>query len=211
MRSAPESWRTVEVPADRLDGWLGRFEARHGAVRDSRDDEAVTLTAADGAVARVHLPCAPSPGDSDDLVAAAAAFGSFGLVLVRRGGFAVGRVEQGSLKASRCGTRYVQGKTKAGGWSQQRFARRRANQADAVAQAAAGAVSAVLGRIATTLVCGGDRTLVRQTLELSGADGWPVVRWLDVPDPRRQVLIDAIPRARAARIDLNSAARSLGS
>jgi len=34
---------------------------------------------------------------------------------------------------------------------------------------------------------------------------------LDAPDPRRQVLIDAIPRARAARIDLNSAARSLGS
>lgn len=169
----------------------------------AEDAGAVRLTAADGAVARVHL-AAGTAGDRDTLVAAVAGFDRFGLVLVRRGGFAVGWVEAGRLAGSRCGTRYVQGRTKAGGWSQQRYARRRSNQADAVARAAADAVTAVLGTRVTPLVCGGDRALVRQTLELSGRSDAPLVRrWLDVPDPRRRVLEDAVARARSARIDLN--------
>lgn len=36
-----------------------------------------------------------------------------------------------------------------------------------------------------------------------------MVRWLDVPDPRRSVLDDAVTRARAARIELNEIARGL--
>ena len=40
------------------------------------------------------------------------------------------------LTAHKVGTRYVQSRTAAGGWSQQRFARRRANQADGLVGAA---------------------------------------------------------------------------
>lgn len=199
-------WRRVEVSAERLATWVDRFEARHGSVTVVEDTGAVRLTAADGAVARVDL-AAGTARDRDGLLAAAADFDHFGLVLVRRGGFAVGSVEAGRLAASRCGTRYVQGRTKAGGWSQQRYARRRANQADAVAHAAAEAVTAVLGARVTPLVCGGDRTLVRQALALSGrSDQRQVRRWLDVGDPRRRVLEDAVAQARAARIDLNALA-----
>lgn len=202
MAPALAPWRRVEVSAERLAAWIDRFEVRHGLVVLAEDAGAVRLTAADGAVARVHL-AAGTAGDRDALVAAVAGFDRFGLVLVRRGGFAVGSVEAGRLAGSRCGTRYVQGRTKAGGWSQQRYARRRSNQADAVARAAADAVTAVLGTRVTPLVCGGDRALVRQTLELSGRSERLVRRWLDVPDPRRRVLEDAVAQARSARIDLN--------
>lgn len=200
------AWRRVEVSAERLEGWLDRFEARHGRVVVTADGAATRVAGPDGAVALVDL-AAGAATERAGLVAAAVGFDRFGLLLVRRGGFAVGRVEAATLAASRCGTRYVQGRTKAGGWSQQRYARRRANQADAVAQQAADAASAVLGPSTAPLVCGGDRPLVRQALQLSGrADAELVRRWLDVPDPRRQVLEAAVAQARSACIQLNSLA-----
>ena len=70
------------------------------------------------------------------------------LLLLRRGGYGVGRASQGgALAASKVGTRYVQSRTAAGGWSQHRFARRRDNQAaglidTAAAHRGAGACSA---------------------------------------------------------------------
>ena len=200
-----DTWRTVEVAAERVEGWVDRFEARHGPVQWSRDSDAVRLTAPDGAVARLHLADGPAQSlDRAGISTAVAAFDTFGVVLVRRGGFAVGRVDGGGMSASRCGTRYVQGRTKAGGWSQQRYARRRAHQADTVVADAAAAVRAVIGERPLALVCGGDRSLVREVLERSGAGSWRVVRWLSVGDPRRSVLIDAVVSARAARIDLNA-------
>jgi len=201
-------WRTVEVPAERLAGWIDRFEARHGPVGWVGETEAVRLCAPDGAVAVLTLPGpAPPAADRRSLTTAATSFDTFGVVLVRRGGFAVGRIEAAAVRASRCGTRYVQGKTKAGGWSQQRYARRRAHQADTVVQDAAEAVRTVLGDKPLPLVCGGDRSLVRETLSRAGRGGEAaVVRWLDVPEPRRQVLDAAVTQARAARIRLNESA-----
>ena len=61
-----------------------------------------------------------------------------GVVLVRRGGYACALVSGGSVAESKVGTRHVQSRTAAGGWSQQRFARRRGNQADALVEAVAG-------------------------------------------------------------------------
>ena len=46
--------------------------------------------------------------------------------------------------ASKVGSGYVQGRTKAGGWSQQRFARRRANQAHALWNDAADVAARIL-------------------------------------------------------------------
>jgi peptide subunit release factor 1 (eRF1) len=77
-------------------------------------------------------------------------------------------VEDGRLTASKVGSRHVQGRSAAGGWSQQRFARRREGQAREAAGAAADTVARVLlpesARL-DTLVTGGDRAMVDTVLE----------------------------------------------
>jgi hypothetical protein len=201
--------RVVQVPPERVAGWLRRFADRHGELSWGSDGGHAVVDAADGARAVFRLPAddAPTaPAGADELGLRADSFRDFALVLVRRGGYAVGRVAGGELVASRCGTRYVRGQTKAGGWSQQRYARRRANQADELVGAAAQATRDVLGGgAATPVVCGGDRTLVDACLKAAGgglADRVLPDR-LDVPDPRRRVLVAAVPQARAVRVELN--------
>jgi hypothetical protein len=214
------SGRTVSVAPERLAGWVQRFGDRHGdVVWDSGGQHAV-VRAADGARAEFRLPCprvGPPAGGLAELVEHAESFADFGLVLVRRGGFAVGLVRGAELAESRCGTRYVQGQTKAGGWSQQRFARRRSNQADELAGAAGQAVRDILGDAlhdsGLRLVCGGDRSLVARCLELAGTGsrdpdlrGRVLPRRLEVPDPRLRVLKEAVGSARSVRVVLNDLA-----
>ena len=198
------------MSAERLAGWIQRFEDRHGALTwSTADDGSARVEAADGAVAVIRLAIdPPAKLDVTTVAAAASGFDRFGLVLVRRGGFAVGRVDGGRVVASRTGTRYVQGQTKAGGQSQKRYARRRANQAAALVRSAAEAVDDVLGERAAPVVGGGDRALVRQVLDIARADlaNRLVPRWLDVGNPRRRDLDDAVDAARSARISLNALA-----
>jgi hypothetical protein len=211
--------RVVAVSPERLTGWVERFAKRHGEPTWEVAGERLALTSSDGARAEFVLPApeGPAPAGLDELVAEAHAFRDFGLVLVRRGGYAVGLVRDGMLSGSRCGTRYVQGQTKAGGWSQQRFARRRANQADALTDAASQAVRDVLGealrRQHLRLVCGGDQPLLTACLRTAGAGlsvpdltALVLAHRLDVPDPRRKVLEEAVQRARAVRVRLNDLA-----
>jgi hypothetical protein len=130
------------------------------------------------------------------------------LMLVRRGGFAMGVAHGDALEASKVGSRHVQGKTKAGGWSQQRYARRRAAQADtAFAAAADAAVGVLLPRVPDLegLVTGGDRAAVSSVLSdrrLRTLADLPQGPFLAVPDPRRRVLEDAVRRSRAVRIEV---------
>ncbi|WP_211288162.1 acVLRF1 family peptidyl-tRNA hydrolase [Mumia flava] len=131
----------------------------------------------------------------------------FGIVLVRRGGYAVGRVEDGRLVAHKTGTRYVQGRTKAGGWSQQRYARRRANQADALAGSAADhVVRLVPGDL--RIAGGGDRALVAQVLTAADRTLDPGLRWLEVKEPRLASLERAVRDVRSYAVVLNEAARA---
>jgi len=203
--------RTITVEAERLAGWIDRFAERHGALTWEPADDAALARADDGATATIQLT-GPLPErlDGSSVSAAALGFDTFGLVLVRRGGFAIGQVEAATLAGSRSGTRYVQGQTKAGGQSQKRFARRRANQAAALAKSAAGAVDDVLGDWPGPVVGGGDRALVSQVLDAArhGAvlTDRMAARWLDVANPRRRVLDESIGAARAARITLNELA-----
>ena len=69
----------------------------------------------------------------------------WGVLLVRKGGFAVARLAAERLVESKVGQRHVQGRTKAGGQSQQRFARRRDNQARQAYEAAADHAARILG------------------------------------------------------------------
>ena len=115
-----------------------------------------------------------------------------------------------TLLVSKVGQRHVQGRTKAGGQSQQRFARRRDNQARQAYEAAAQHAHRVLvtesGRLAA-LVCGGDRSAVDAVLEDARLKNLAELRtepWLPVPDPRRAVLDQAIAEASSASIVLTA-------
>ena len=128
------------------------------------------------------------------------------MVLVRLGGYAAGVFHGGSLVASKVGSRLVQGRTAAGGWSQQRFARRRDNQARQASEAAADHAARILGGRAMPIVTGGDHTAVDEVL----ADPrlrrlTPLAPWLALPDTRRVVLDRAIADASSVRIEVVNA------
>jgi Actinobacteria/chloroflexi VLRF1 release factor len=218
--------RWVEVAPDRLDRWVASFGERHGTLAVEAGRLAVTFRAADGAAAECHPPFPPlpapaggawpdSPADLAALIAAhATADRTVGVFLVRLGGFAAG-VFAGSpprLVSSKVGTRLVHGRSAAGGTSQHRFARRRANQATAAIGAAADTAAKVLVPYAERLdavVLGGDRRAVsgaRADPRLRPVMKHAVDRFLTVPDPRLAVLRDAPRLFLAVRIHLTGPA-----
>ena len=203
----------VLVPAVRVERWFANFETRHGPATYRVGDGALEAVAADEATARALLPFDRSYAGAPDPAAFAAASappGRWGVLLVRKGGFAVARLEGGDLVEHKIGQRHVQGRTKAGGQSQQRFARRRENQAKAAYDAAAGHAARVLGspHRLEALVTGGDRSAVEAVLEdarLGSLRGLVVIRWLAVPDPRRAVLDQAVLDAMSVDVTVDDA------
>ena len=198
-RPAAGGGRWVEVAPERLDRWLDGFADRHGAV----STDGARFEAADGAVAEVEVPWPPLSGG---LAAHCLRPRRLGLLLVRLGGHAVGVAEGDALVVSKVGSRQVHGRSAAGGWSQQRFARRREGQVRVAHDAAAQtAVDVLLPHCAGLdgLVTGGERTAVAAVLadrRLGRLAALPRGRFLDVPDPRLAVLRDAVGQARSVRI-----------
>jgi hypothetical protein len=150
------SIRRVSVPAGRLARWIDGFTERHGATRASATTSQVELTGTDGARAWLDIPFPPMDDTGDpcaDLVRHVQLARTIGVLLVRRRAHAVGMFHGDELIESRVDTHYVQGQTKAGGWSQQRYARRRANQAHAAfADAAEAAVRVLLPHALDALI-----------------------------------------------------------
>jgi peptide subunit release factor 1 (eRF1) len=126
-----------------------------------------------------------------------------GVLLVRLGGHAAGVFAGRRLVDSKVGRRNVHGRHKAGGQSQQRFARRREGQARVAMQAAADVAARVLlphRADLEALVLGGDRRALATVLEdprLRGLARLGGERVLDVPDPRLKVLQSTPDRFRA--------------
>lgn len=212
-RPAGGGGRWVEVEPARLQRWLDGFAQRHGVPAMTPGEGDVTLTAPDGATASLYAPPG-TPGPVRgvaDLVAAVQVPRRLGLLLARQASVAVGLAEGGVLKSSKVDSSYVQSRTAAGGWSQQRFARRRENQAKAAAEAAAGIVARLLLPEATTLdafVTGGDRRAVDAVLadpRLAPLVARRAERFLDVPEPRLSVLEAAVIRARTTLIKIREA------
>lgn len=208
--------RATEVSPERLPGWVQRFTASHGATTTTVAPDALVLDAADGARAVLGVPWAPMVLAAgldalDALAAHAARPRTAAVLLVRRGGYAAGLARDGVLLDHSGGTRHVQGRTAAGGWSQQRYARRRAHQADALVDAASATLHRVLARSSVApdvLFVGGDRTLVDGVLSdpvLAAVAALPRSPVLDVPDPRHAVLVDAARRTRAIRVVVTDA------
>lgn len=213
----------VEVGPDRFARWCGGFARRHGgalagAPRLTADDgacdgQAVELTAADGSTATCCVPFPPltaAAGNAliDGLTRHALAPRTVGVLLVRRGGYAVGVFEGVRLIDSKVGARHVQGRTKAGGWSQQRFARRREGQAREAYGAAADTATRVLlphtARL-DALILGGDTgaiSALRTDARLKPL--WPreTAPFLNVGDPKMADLQKAPDAFRAIRIRL---------
>jgi hypothetical protein len=187
--------RPLEVAPERLDRWLDGFAERHG-----------------GVVERTGSATSPRVVSWDGATATCDGFAydPIGLVLVRRGGYAVGLGLDGRLAAHKVGNRYVQSRTAAGGWSQQRFARRRGNQADELVRTVAPHARRLLpAGIPAGLVLGGDRRLAEQTLHdpaLRHLADLPRRELFDLPDPKLDVLREALRRGRAVRITLTEPA-----
>jgi hypothetical protein len=199
----------VRVPAGRLVRWVANFEQRHGGSALSVRDGALRGEAEDGSTFVARLPFDASYDGVPDVemfVAAAEPTGEWGVLLVRKGGFAVARLRGRTLVEHKIGQRHVQGRTKAGGQSQQRFARRRDNQARQAYEAAADHAARILGTGPLPVVTGGDKVAVTDVLADSRLQGLEVVdRWLAVPDPRRAVLDAAIADATAVTVQVVNA------
>jgi hypothetical protein len=232
--------RWIEVSPVRFPDWIDAFGSRHGATHEAplgvaasraggaSGEESVIFVAPDGAMARCNPPF---PGYSEHIgliasegasaiAAHALAHRTVGVLLVRLGGYAVG-VFTGSpprLAGSKVGSRPVHGRSAAGGWSQQRFARRRDKQASEALNAAASAAVDVWdgwahgrsrsdnegqGRGLDAVVLGGDKRAIaelRQDARLAPYLDLAVARFLTVPDPKLAVLADCPRLFLAVRI-----------
>ncbi|MFN8136131.1 MAG: acVLRF1 family peptidyl-tRNA hydrolase [Propionicimonas sp.] len=203
---------TVLVPTSRLVRWLENFEHRHGATHLEVVDGGLSGQAADGSDFAARLPFDTTYGGVPEAGAFAAAArepDSWGVLLVRKGGFAVARVEHGEVVGRKVGRRHVQGRTKAGGQSQQRFARRRDNQARQAFEAAADHAVRILARSGNeplSVVTGGDRAAVTEVLTDPQLSHVVVVPpWLPLPDPRATELDRALADARALSVTVRNA------
>ncbi|WP_331461517.1 Vms1/Ankzf1 family peptidyl-tRNA hydrolase [Arthrobacter sp. zg-Y40] len=183
--SAMPGPRTTFVSAERLPGWVERFEAAQGTLAVQPGDDGLLLRAGSGAQAELLAPW-PADGrpgrgadDVERLASLAGQARTVGLVLVRRGGYAVGAAREGRLLASKTGSPNS----------------RRANAADALTALAAEQAAAVFAAAAPEyLVLGGDRMLAEQVAarrEFSRWSALPRLRPLDVPDPKAAVLAQA--------------------
>jgi VLRF1 release factor-like protein len=224
LPEGPSGTRWVDVDPERVSRWLENFTERNGApVTLTATADGARAVADNGTIADLVVPFAGgwAPPEGTDgprtgparialtvaLRTHALAERTVGVLLVRLGGHAAGVFVGAALDTSKVDHRYVQGRTAAGGRSQQRFARRRANQADAARAAAADVAERVLlphvERL-DALVLGGERTSVDKVLadrRLAALRTVPTEpRFLTVPDPRLAVLQSTPPMFRSIRV-----------
>lgn len=195
----PADARRLSIPVDRLPKWLDGFADRHGGLTTVPAAEQVFITAADGSRVWIEVPFQPwdctAARPLTTLQLHLRQRRRVGVLLVRRGGHAAGVFNGTELVASKVGSAYVQGTTRAGGWSQHRYARRRDNQSRAAfAEAAEVAVRVLLPEASSlaALICGGDKAAVATVLadaRLAPLLPLRIPPFLPVPDPRLRVLL----------------------
>lgn len=201
--------RQVIVPWDRLHGWIDRFDMRHPETAWQVTPTRVVAVSPDGTRVAFDVPVGPlTEASLSGLDRHLTVPWQLGILLVRRGGFVVARVVGDRIVDAKVGRRHVQGRTKAGGWSQQRFARRRDNQAKVAFDAAASYAEILLlphvSKLAM-LATGGDRLAVAAVLATSGLA--PLDRVPHRPlslsgDPDRELLARAVQAARSVSVDI---------
>ncbi|KQS58668.1 hypothetical protein ASG36_11610 [Geodermatophilus sp. Leaf369] len=210
-RPAAGGGRDLGIAPERLGRWLDGVADRHGAFTEVLvAGQHVRVTCADSTTLtlRPPFPWEPGPAPLTALTTQAQRPHRAAVLLVRRGRWAVGVFDGTTLVVSKVDARQVQGRTAAGGWSQQRFARRRGNQTDAVVDhAVETAVRVLLPHAAgcAALATGGDRGLVAEVLadpRLGPVAALPRTDPLDVGEPTKVVLLEAAAQLRAVRVHL---------
>lgn len=168
--------RSTFVSADRLPGWLERFAAGNGELTLTPEHGGLHLAAANGTEADLLAPWPDDgrpgrgAGDVERLVSLASQSRTLGIVLLRRGGSAVGVARDGVLLASKTGSRYAPART---------------------AEEAARIFS---GQPPEYLVFGGDRTLLEVLARervFSPWSGLTRLRPLQVQEPKLAALAKA--------------------
>ncbi|MEO7126397.1 MAG: acVLRF1 family peptidyl-tRNA hydrolase [Nakamurella sp.] len=221
VRQAAGGGRVVEVSSDRVSGWLMRFGERHGGltVKDM-SPTAVAVIGGDGALATLEVPFAPMDLGQYEPVEALlehmASLGDLAAIVVRERAFSVGICRSGKVLVSSTDTRYVQSRTAAGGWSQQRYARRRDNQRRDSYRAAADRANRVfaehVGAFAG-IIAAGDRTAIDTVLSdprFKHLAALPRRSFVDVGEPRRAVLDEVAERAMTVEITIRDADATSG-
>lgn len=191
------STRTTLLSPDRLPGWIARFTDAHDGLAATEDtDKGVLLTLCDGSSA---LLCPPwpddgRPGRGADLVERLASLASqerrMAIVLVRRGGYAVGVATGGTLLVHKVGTASARSR---GG-----------DPGTAVAGRAAQEAARILaGQSFEYIATGGDKPLVEAVLSsppLRTHAKRPRLAPLPVADPTSAVLHKAAADFCAVRV-----------
>lgn len=205
----------VEVEPSRLTGWVNRFGARNNGITDLVvAPDVVTVTGGDGTTALIAVPFPPlGPGDREPLEALLhhlTGLGTAAVILYRGGAHCMGLARDGEVLASSTDRTYLQGRTAAGGWSQQRYARRRGNQKDAAIDRATELAVRVLlvDPLPDLLVLGGERAGLTEILKdprLRPLTDLPRREFPDIPEPRRVVLDEIAVRLSAVEITVRPA------
>jgi hypothetical protein len=210
-RPAAGGGRRLGVAPERLGRWLDGVAERHGTFTEVvLAGGAVHVTCADTTSVDLRAPFDWTPGPAllSSFTAGVRVPHRAAVLLVRRGRWAVGVFDGDELVVSKVDARQVQGRTAAGGWSQQRFARRRGHQTDAVVgHAVETAVRVLLPHAASVdaLFTGGDRGLVDEVLAdprlrpLAGLRREPA---LDVGEPTKAVLLETPRQFRAVQVHI---------
>ena len=210
-RPAAGGGRILGVAPERLGKWLDGVAERHGSFTDVvRDGGTLHITCADTTAVSLGAPFGWTPAAPllGTFTAAAREPHRAAVLLVRRGRWAVGVFDGPDLVVSKVDARQVQGRTAAGGWSQQRFARRRGHQTDAVVSHAVETAVRVLlphaGSVAA-LFTGGDRGLVDEVLTEARLAPFAALRRepaLEVGEPTKAVLLETPKQFRAVQVHI---------
>ncbi|MEU5874359.1 acVLRF1 family peptidyl-tRNA hydrolase [Glycomyces sp. NPDC047369] len=211
IRPASGGGSVVEIEPERLRRWVENFAARNGGIAAHHaEGNAWAIESNEGTSAGVQWALADGlPAGwllDDDPLTAAEHLSAYALeprviavLLARKGAYSVGVLEDGRIRASKTDTAYVQGKTKAGGQSQQRFARRREGQAHAAEKRARDAVFAVLGHAHfDALVTGGVVEGILEDPRLAHLK--PAAHFGDIAEPKQSLLTETAYRAIGFRI-----------